>query len=888
MLLRRGHRLHSLHGMEPRPDLSGITRLDSTARSSYEEETKEQELWDAVQENDVDRVTSLGGRLQGHWPWRWSFSQDIITEAVRLGCNEMVVAVVTLLAAGSSMAYRVGEFAVVVATSSRDSQLVIDILELWLQNKGFQEPDQGSKPKPNNTSVLPSCSCPTTPKVPNSTLEIVAMTVTATATPHTPKVYYKKEMNTCTLAETAIYVATVDKLGEVLKVLLDWVKENREALGSSIEMLNADCIIHAALEGDKEQLRILYIAGYRLGPDTTRRVNKDYLKKIKLFRARASPTYCAVAFEQSQDLETDDPMKRCLEFSLQARHYASTIQDFNREYLEVSQKCDNFAIKLLDTCTTKHEIQTLLQTKSYRGHHDANFNIAILDGHKEIVAHEKFQQLLHKKWGQRDRVHYGDDIRYNIFWSEMGKLQKFAHFMKQVVCYFLLPLVFLLTMFLPMLEKYRPINTIIMQSHIPVNRFIYYEMSKVFFCLLIFVTLVQKEDDVALALDVLCVVWIFSYILEDFRTIYRLVEQGPADNKAPRTVTIRRWLTFRNVLILVTNMIFLVSLILRFLAYQENQCRTLCPYEGNKMAFIGGCLWGVAALLTFLRTIQTGLMYRQTGPIIISMSYMIVDVCVFLFVFVIVYISFTLSTVYIYSVYDDDRTQFFNDHKTAFKLFYWTLIRTGNPHFPNIREFNSTLHYYNATCLSSSLDGGDRVPASSVAGCALGKDGMVGEFDSDIEEGVPYITGNILWAVYQFIVFIVLLSVLRARMVNTYHRIFREADVQWKFFRASIWWKYFDHNSFLPPPFTTIFLMYSAVRKLRTCHPGQVSSLDKEQKEDLSEDQYAFNKRYKRLLLTLVQSEENSWGFDISKLKKTYRSSKSVNSSNSAEACGGD
>ncbi len=35
------------------------------------------------------------------------------------------------------------------------------------------------------------------------------------------------------------------------------------------------------------------------------------------------------------------------------------------------------------------------------------------------------------------------------------------------------------------------------------------------------------------------------------------------------------------------------------------------------------------------------------------------------------------------------------------------------------------------------------------------------------------VSGNVLWAVYQFIVFIVLLSVLRARMVNTYHRIFR-------------------------------------------------------------------------------------------------------------------
>ena len=75
---------------------------------------------------------------------------------------------------------------------------------------------------------------------------------------------------------------------------------------------------------------------------------------------------------------------------------------------QMTSLCCYLAITMLDKCTTKHEIQTLLQTKSYRGHHDANFNIAILDGHKELVAHEKFQQLLHKKWGQRDRVHYGE------------------------------------------------------------------------------------------------------------------------------------------------------------------------------------------------------------------------------------------------------------------------------------------------------------------------------------------------------------------------------------------------------------------------------------------------------------------------------------------------
>ena len=66
-------------------------------------------------------------------------------------------------------------------------------------------------------------------------------------------------------------------------------------------------------------------------------------------------------------------------------------------------------------------------------------------------------------------------------------------------------------------------------------------------------------------------------------------------------------------------------------------------------------------LILFLSP-QIGLMYRQIGPIIISMSYMMMDVFVFLFIFVIVYISFTLCTVYVYGVYDEDRQEQFSSN----------------------------------------------------------------------------------------------------------------------------------------------------------------------------------------------------------------------------------
>ena len=120
------------------------------------------------------------------------------------------------------------------------------------------------------------------------------------------------------------------------------------------------------------------------------------MKRIKLFRARASPVYNIVAFEDTQDINENDPLKVSFEYAREARSLANKIQDFTAEYCDIANKCEEFTKGLLDKCTTKHEVQTLLQTRSYLGHTDANFNIAILDGHKEFVAHEKFQQMLHK------------------------------------------------------------------------------------------------------------------------------------------------------------------------------------------------------------------------------------------------------------------------------------------------------------------------------------------------------------------------------------------------------------------------------------------------------------------------------------------------------------
>lgn len=79
----------------------------------------------------------------------------------------------------------------------------------------------------------------------------------------------------------------------------------------------------------------------------------------------------------------------------------------------------------------------------------------------------------------------------------------------------------------------------------------------------------------------------------------------------------------------------------------------------------------------------------------------------------------------------------------------------------------------NSTCLLALTKTAKTLNASQIESCG----------GTRLDEGVSYVLGNTYWAVYQFIVFVVFLSVLVGRMVNTYQRIHRQSDIQWKFFR---------------------------------------------------------------------------------------------------------
>ena len=64
---------------------------------------------------------------------------------------------------------------------------------------------------------------------------------------------------------------------------------------------------------------------------------------------------------------------------------------------------------MLEQCENLNEVELFLETKTYDGiqHKDANYIMAILDGRKGFVAHERFQYVLLKKFGETESHQVG-------------------------------------------------------------------------------------------------------------------------------------------------------------------------------------------------------------------------------------------------------------------------------------------------------------------------------------------------------------------------------------------------------------------------------------------------------------------------------------------------
>ena len=69
--------------------------------------------------------------------------------------------------------------------------------------------------------------------------------------------------------------------------------------------------------------------------------------------------------------------------------------------------------------------------------------------------------------------------------------------------------------------------------------------------------------------------------------------------------------------------------------------------------------------------------------------------------------------------------------------------------------------------------------------------------------------------IFQVFVVIIMLNLLISLMTTTFARIQRNADIEWKFTRASTWIHYFDDSDAVPVPFNLVPSPYNLLAFFR-------------------------------------------------------------------------
>lgn len=141
---------------------------------------------------------------------------------------------------------------------------------------------------------------------------------------------------------------------------------------------------------------------------------------------------------------------------------------------------------------------------------------------------------------------------------------------------------------------------------------------------------------------------------------------------------------------------------------------------------------------------------------------------------------------------------------------------------------------------------------------------MVLNIDHKFIENIGYV----LYGVYNIIMVIVLLNMLIAMFNSSFQEIEDDADVEWKFARAKLWFSYFENGGTLPVPFNLVPSPKSVISFLRGTREflwdvtrGKIKENSKNemelnklrQQEDLSVEASLCPTRHKKIMNRLIK-----------------------------------
>ncbi|XP_059958926.1 short transient receptor potential channel 6 isoform X4 [Mesoplodon densirostris] len=230
-------------------------------------------------------------------------------------------------------------------------------------------------------------------------------------------------------------------------------------------------------------------------------------------------------------------------------------------------------------------------------------------------------------------------------------------------------------------------------------------------------------------------------------------------------------------------------------------------------------LYAIAVVLSFSRIAYILPANESFGPLQISLGRTVKDIFKFMVIFIMVFVAFMIGMFNLYSYYiGAKQNEAFTTVEESFKTLFWAIF--------GLSEVKSVVINYNHKFIEN--------------------------------------IGYVLYGVYNVTMVIVLLNMLIAMINSSFQEIEDDADVEWKFARAKLWFSYFEEGRTLPVPFNLVpspkSLFYLLLRLKKW-----ISELFQGHKKGFQED-VEMNKRNEEKKFGILGSQE-----DLSKLSLDKR-----------------
>ncbi|XP_047449355.1 short transient receptor potential channel 6 [Mugil cephalus] len=494
--------------------------------------------------------------------------------------------------------------------------------------------------------------------------------------------------------------------------------------------------------------------------------------RINAYKGLASPAYLCLASE--------DPVMAALELSNELAVLANTEKEFKNDYKKLSMQCKDLVVGLLDLCRNTEEVEAILNGDTESGHSSETFSrqnlirlkLAIKYEVKKFVAHPNCQKQLLSIWyenlsGLRQQrtvvkillvlgVAVGLPILSFIYWiapsSKLGKLMcgPFLKFVVHAASF----VIFLCLLILNAADRFEG------TSLLP-NMTAHDYPSQLF----------RMKTTPFTWMEILIMSWVIGKIWEECKDIWK---------QDIREYISEPW----NLLDFSILAIFMTSFIARLMAFWHaysaqcyvdkhytNLSNTTLPYEiqyfqlarihwmPSDPQLISEGLYAIAVVLSFSRIAYILPANESFGPLQISLGRTVKDIFKFMVIFITVFVAFMVGMFILYSHYlGAKHNDAFTTLEESFKTLFWAIF--------GLSEVKS----------------------------------VVIDINHKFIENIGYV----LYGVYNIIMVIVLLNMLIAMFNSSFQEIQDDADAEWKFARAKLWFSYFEHGGTLPVPFNLV------------------------------------------------------------------------------------